>query len=309
MPQELAPYAPAGCFQSDLAVSDDSPPRRIFVSIPQGEPPAGGWPFLFMSDGNACFPGATGVAQVQSPYPEGTNVEPGVLVAIGYPGTASYDFHRRSFDLSPPPKKTLPPATDDGRPVRIGGADELLDFIEGSLLPWIADLAPIDTGRRMLFDHSFGGLFTLHALFTRPHIFTTWIAASPAIFWDDAVILGTEAARRRHDAPPRLLHLSVGEHEGDSFAPFQLDHADAPERLAQKAQTRTVAHAREMVARLAGEGDRVPADIVPYFEVFAGENHMSVLTVALGRAVQIAFSITPAQSWLPGQSGLKERIP
>lgn len=47
---------------------------------------------------------------------------------------------------------------------------------------------PIDPDRQSLFGHSFGGLFVLYSLFTRPSAFTTWIAASPSIYWENRTI-------------------------------------------------------------------------------------------------------------------------
>lgn len=38
-----------------------------------------------------------------------------------------------------------------------------------------------------------GGLFTLHALYTRPHLFETYIAADPSIWWNGRSILQEEA--------------------------------------------------------------------------------------------------------------------
>ncbi|WP_163831566.1 DEAD/DEAH box helicase, partial [Proteus mirabilis] len=53
--------------------------------------------------------------------------------------------------------------------------------------------------------------FVLHALFTRPDAFTDWIAASPAIWWEDAGVLATGrrfAAAWQGGLSPRVLVLA-----------------------------------------------------------------------------------------------------
>ncbi|MGZ2409072.1 alpha/beta hydrolase [Rhizobium ruizarguesonis] len=277
---------PGTCF-FDLAPAAGGEPYRIFLSIPAERPPAGGWPLLVMTDGNATFPFAAASSVTQAPYPTGTNVGWGVIAAIGYPSDEPYDPLRRSWDLGPPPVKSYPPFVEGGPPVVIGGTGKLVDFIENELIPRIAEMVILDPMRRSLFGHSFGGLFTLYALFERPGLFANWIAASPTIYWENSEILKNEA--QRQDAPGNapFLHLSAGEYEGDQLAPFQYRNEDAPARLEKRKTERTVLLAREMAERLNGTADGVRTE----FELYAGETHMSVLAAAVNRAVSIAFAV------------------
>lgn len=276
----------AGTTRHDIAPASGGEPYRVFVHAPAGPAPAQGWPVLYMTDGNAVIATAVDALSVQASYPTGTNVAPGVIVAIGYPVDGPYDPLRRSWDLGPPPGQAYPPFHAGGPPVHTGGAEAFLTFIEAELKPWVEARLPIDRERQALFGHSFGGLFALYALFTRPRAFRRWIAASPAIYWEDTLI----GRYRRAFAPPEGLDaqvlLSAGEYEGDRLAPFQEAAPDAAERLKQKALIRTEALAREMAADLAA----IPG-IRAGFELHPGETHMSVLPVAVNRAVQTAFAI------------------
>lgn len=271
----------------DLVPTAGGPPYRIFLFVPAGTPPESGWPLLVMTDGNATLPFAVSSLVTQAPYPTATNVGWGVIAAIGYPSDEPYDGMRRSWDLVPPPGRSYPPFTEGGPEVKTGGADTLLHFIEADLMPEIARRVSIDPARRALFGHSFGGLFTLFALFERPDLFANWIAASPSISWDDSQILGSEAGRKRVSGGAPFVHLSAGEYEGDELAPFQYQNADAAERLESAKLERTVSLAREMAARLDGAPDGLRAT----FELFPGETHMSVLAAAISRAVGIVFAI------------------
>lgn len=280
-------YAMPGAVYFDLAPAAGGEPYRIFLSIPAGEVPEQGWPLLVMTDGNATFPFALASLVTQAPYPAATNVGWGVVVAIGYPSDEPYNAQRRAWDLGPPPVKSYPPYFEGGPPVLIGGTGELLDFIEKQLFPRLAEMVRIDPARRSLFGHSFGGLFTLYALFERPGLFANWIAASPSIYWEGSEILNNEARRQTAPGNAPFLHLSAGEYEGDQLAPFQYRNEDAGSRLEKRKIERTVSLAEEMAARLDGSADGIRTE----FEIYAGETHMSVLGPAVNRAVSIAFAV------------------
>ncbi|MER8829118.1 alpha/beta hydrolase-fold protein [Mesorhizobium sp. M0938] len=272
----------------DLLPAHGGEPYRIFLHLPAKPEPQAGWPVLYMTDGNAVIGTAVDAMCAQAGYPLGTNVEHGVIVTIGYPVAGAYDPLRRSWDLGPPPGKTYPPFHDGGPEVRTGGAEEFLAFIEDELKPWVASRARIDSGRQTLYGHSFGGLFALYALFTRPLAFQTWIAASPAIYWEDRLIdrfLQAFETAVPDDLKAQAI-LSVGEYETEKLAPFQVGAVDEAKRLEHKKETRTDEFARQMTERLSA----IPG-LSASFELHAGENHMSILPVTVNRAVQAAFAV------------------
>jgi predicted alpha/beta superfamily hydrolase len=68
-----------------------------------------------------------------------------------------------------------------------GKADSYLDFIQYELIPYMAKNYRTSDDRT-LSGSSFGGLLALYCLFTRPTLFSDYLASSPAIWWDDGVI-------------------------------------------------------------------------------------------------------------------------
>lgn len=272
----------------DVAPAAGGEPWRVFIRGPAAAPPPGGWPLLVLTDGNAVFGTACDALEAQYAYPASSNIGDGVIVAIGYPVDAAFDPLRRSFDLGPPPGKTYPPFREGGPPVRTGGAEPFLGWIETELLPFVETLAPLSKARRTLFGHSFGGLFALYALFTRPAAFEAVVSASPAIYWDDCAILRWEEALLNSAERSASLHLSAGEYEGERLPPFQEGRPDTAARREQRLVSRTADHAEDMAARLGKAG------LDTSFERFAGETHMSVLPVAVARAVRTAFELRPA---------------
>ncbi len=162
---------------------------RIFVALPTGPAPAGGYPVLYILDGNAHFSTAVFAARL-------TGLGSSVIVGIGYQINNPLDYKARRYDLTPPSADGWqPPAQSAGPPGTVyGGQDEFLDFIQHELEPRIERQFGIDRTRQALFGHSLGGLFVLHVLFTMPDAFQTYIAASPSIWWNEGSILNEERA-------------------------------------------------------------------------------------------------------------------
>lgn len=241
-----------------------------------------------MTDGNAMIATAVDALRVQGAYPLGTDVQPGIIVAIGYPCDAAYDPMRRSFDLSPPPGRSYPPFAEGGPDVVTGGADRFLSFIENEVLPFVATLASVDPARRTLFGHSFGGLFALHALFSASAAFSRFVAASPTIYWEDGLLMDSEKRFVASVGDRDLeVHLSAGEHEGETLAPFQYGREDTAKRLEHAQITRTLPLTLAMAARLGA----LPRLRVAC-EAYPGETHMTMLPIAVSRAVRVAFRIS-----------------
>lgn len=274
----------AGLEWFDLKDTDSGAVRRLFLWLPAGDMPKAGWPALFMSDGNAVIATAIDAMRAQAPYPSGTNLGQGALIAIGYPTEDAYDPFRRSWDLGPPPGATYPPFWPDTPEVRTGGGAEFARFILEDVRAFLATRTRLDPTRQGLFGHSFGGLFALWLMFNRPDAFTHWIAASPSITWEDSFLLQHRDAFDPAGYEIRLL-LSAGEWEGDELAPFQRGAEDAEKRLAAKKIERTLDAAREMAADL----DRLPG-VSARYETYPAETHMSVLPVAVNRALHFAFA-------------------
>lgn len=246
-----------------LSSSDDE--YRLLVAIPPERPPAAGFPAMVLVDGDALFATALASARLQAARPEVTGVNPAILVGIGYPGAAPFDAERRRRDLLPAE----------------GGADRFLDLIAGEVLNLVETLAPLDRSRLSLAGHSFGGLFALQALFSRPGLFRSHVAGSPSIWWNERAILTTRERFLR--APPiasrpRLL-VAVGSEEQRGE-----DDRD-PQRAERLRMARMIDNAVEMAGALAASG-RVDCEHV----VFAGENHISVVPAMLSRAVAFALA-------------------
>ena len=248
--------------------------HRILLAWPEGEPPPGGLPVLFLADGNATFATAVEAARTRARLwrDAAADVAPAVIVGLGHPGPGPYDRAARSRDYTP---------RADAAPEGTGGADAFLDFITDTLLPELERRLPLDRARMALFGHSLGGLLALHALFTRPALFRRIVAASPSLWWADGAPMAM-AERFAASPPPEAkgtgLHVMVGGLE---------ETDDGTPRGARRAERRMVTRARDLAALLRGR-------ISPLgFVEFAGENHGSVVPAAISRALPFALPPDP----------------
>ncbi|GGG10840.1 hypothetical protein GCM10010912_64080 [Paenibacillus albidus] len=150
---------------------------RIYISVPKGAPPAGGYPVIYALDGDAVFGTLAEAARLQTRKPHG--YDPAVIVGIGYPSREPFDMSRRCYDFTTP-------ALAENLPVRprgegwpeSGGADNFLDFIQHELKPELTAAYPLHPHRQTVFGHSLGGLLVLHALFSRPKLWQTMLQAA-----------------------------------------------------------------------------------------------------------------------------------
>lgn len=277
----LAAETPAatvpGSAQWDMTAGGD-PARsyRIFAAWPPTAPPPGGFPVLYLLDGNSVFGTAVDAMRVVGSRGAGMEPSPAVVIAIGYPTDRPFDPARRTRDYTPPAA---------GAPAGTGGADAFLAFLETELKPEVERRFPIDRGRQTLFGHSYGGLFVLHALFTRPDGFQRYVAASPSIWWQDRAVLRAErrfSEALAADAASRSLLITVGERELAAPAGTVVDPAHDERRR----QARMVENARELAERLSALAPRGPA---VSFVMFGDETHGSVIGPAVGRAVRVAI--------------------
>lgn len=257
--------------QRDLASAITGQAYRIFIAVPAVPAPAAGFPVLYALDGNATFPTLALMGRSRG----GRGREPGrvppVVVGIGYAVDQPYSI-ARGRDYTPP--------TGSAGPATEGGVELFLDFIERELKPLVATLAPLDPARQALYGHSYGGLCTLHALFTRPAMFQTYLAASPSIWYGGQAVLANEKGLGKRIAalPSRpSLMMTVGELEQPAPNTTPRDAHDAA-----AARRRMVHEARDLATRL--QADNALARV--QFQVLPHENHGSAMFPAMARGLE-----------------------
>lgn len=267
---------------------------RIFTATPTEQAPPKGWPVVYVLDGNAWFTLVSQQSRLMARRPDKGGVVPAVIVGIGYPGDRPFHTERRTWDFTPAAPARAPVPAPGGRPwSATGGADEFLQFMQSQLKPLIETEFKIDRQRQVLFGHSLGGLFVLHALFTKPDSFQYYVAASPSVWWNDRYILEearTFATRVQATGTDRSLLIAFGAEELPEMV------AD-PKTLHQQLQPLTARGLRLQMKEVAEE------------------EHVSVAIVAFNRLMRFALAATPADRdyytglYTPREAGAKVQVP
>ncbi|HEY1706942.1 MAG TPA: alpha/beta hydrolase-fold protein [Rhizomicrobium sp.] len=274
--------------QVDLTSRQNGRVYRLQIATPLAAAPPDGYPLLCVLDGDMHFGAIAATARLRGYMGE---LLAAVVVGIGYPEAEQNllaSLKRRNTDLTPSSggaamqesvRRQLGGLEIDP----FGGADAFLSTIEAELIPFVAREMPLDTSRKILFGHSLGGLFTLHTAFTRPGAFSTYLALSPSIWWDDCAVLSHETgfvdAIADGRATPRLF-LGVGEYE------------QSPEKIPQlpAQEVRKAA----MVSNMLALATRLSNIHAPGFDlrhqVYSGQTHMGVATTALSDALEFALA-------------------
>lgn len=237
------------------------------------EPP-GGFPVLYVLDGNATFVLAAQAARLQERLTGGL-----IVVGVDAQSNALFDPPARYRDLTTPAADNAwgVPKDKDGAPLKTGGADAYRDFLVNEVAAVVDGCAHVNRQRTTLFGHSLAGLFVLHTLLTHPDSYGRYIAASPSIWWNDRAVLNElPSFRTDRNSGKKALHLMVG---------------GAEQTLASNAsevRVERVTHAamNDNVQLLFARLKQQHADDVDVsLDVFSGANHVSYLPAALSAAV------------------------
>lgn len=266
--------------------------HRVMVYEPEGAVPAGGHPVIYVLDGNLMFPLVAQLVHNRGARGQALRGGSAIVVGLGHAmpaGGAVHDLAARTYDYTPPGEGVGP----DARGRAQGGADRFLDFVAGTLQPLLQSELPVDARQQTLLGHSYGGLCTLHALFTRPGMFRHHVAASPSLWWGGgAVLRECRAFIARHGAGgtplpgspamPLSLHLSQG---GKELEPRVPGATSDPGREAAALQARALGSTADLPEMLkAVNGLRT------CYTVWPGADHGGAMPFACMQAVQIALA-------------------
>src|SRR5215216_2660056 len=151
--------------------------RTILVRVPPGyETNKLRYPVLYMTDGDAHIGHTSSTVEFLA-----RNGRMSEMIVVGITNTD------RTSDLSPTHVTTTVAGGDSVLQFPTsGGADKFLKFIETELIPEIEKRYRVQP-YRILAGHSLGGLFAIHAMVSRPELFQSYVAVSPALQWDNQV--------------------------------------------------------------------------------------------------------------------------
>ncbi|MFV0481832.1 MAG: alpha/beta hydrolase [Campylobacteraceae bacterium] len=165
-----------------LSSNHSTTPYILWIATPKEEMPKSGFSAVFFLDGNAI---ANDIKRDDVAYLQNKPV----MVGIGYRVNARFAVDERAYDFTPKTEFTNDPL----KPTRKnGGAEEFLNFITDKIIPTVKREVNIDGSKMALWGQSYGGLFTLYTLFTKPETFSHYIVIDPSLWWREGEILKIE---------------------------------------------------------------------------------------------------------------------
>lgn len=242
---------------------------RISIAVPAIEPPAQGFPVMYLLDANAGFATVVETHRRLSRRPDATRVGPAVIVGIGHETDKLYDSNLRQRDFA-----------------SASGCAEFLDFIQRSVKPLVQQHAAIDPTQQILAGHSLAGLFALWVLRHATETFTHYIALSPSLWSEPSLV--DELISTPFQAQQPHVFLAVGEWE-QTLAPWQIGEPGSLEIQARRQQRGMVSKVVKLGAVLQQRLGTAQVQC----QVFPQEDHASVFAIGMSRAMRMVLASTP----------------
>lgn len=227
---------------------------KVWTGVPNKSAPPGGFPVLYMLDGNAAMDKLS-EAFLQKLFA----ANPPVLVAVGYQTDLPFDLDSRAYDYTPPGTDTQQLRARAG-----GGSEAFRQLLEESIAPAVEKGITVNPAQRGLWGHSYGGLFVLESWLTSS-FFTTTFSAVPSLARNDFKLLKTMEAVSPQQAAGKHLYLMEG--DGDRRAQDENSESGVLPRV------------RSTLAQLDQHG--VPAT----YRLFPGLTHGAMFTASLQAAL------------------------
>jgi predicted alpha/beta superfamily hydrolase len=204
------PYVLEGTEVRDIHSNIANQDYELIVNLPYSykENPTKRYPVVYFCDGFYDFPL---LAMIYGEQIYDHTIGECFLVGFSYKGKIADYGPLRMYEYSPTEVKER----------KSGGAPDFLNVIEKEFISFIEKTYRVDPSFRVLGGSSMGGLFTLYAMFTKPSLFNSYIAISPAVNWDKSWLFGVEEAfHRQHPDLPVSLYMTGGEKEFSNDPPF-----------------------------------------------------------------------------------------
>lgn len=153
--------------------------RKIWIHLPKSAQNTGfakqKYPVVYLLDGDGHFSSVVGMIEELSEVNGNTNCPE--MIVVGITNT------NRNRDLTPTHSDIDPPFVSKGLSEQSGGGEKFAEFLEKELIPYIDSKYPT-APYKTLIGHSFGGLTAINILTNHTHLFNSYIAIDPSMWWD-----------------------------------------------------------------------------------------------------------------------------
>lgn len=275
--------------QTEIFHSTANGDYKVTIYTPKKPTPKGGWPIIYLLDGDSYFFTANDI--IKSQACERCILQEGIIVAIDY-----LNQTRRDFDFLPKPDhfvfETLP-NNQINLSGKYGGADAFYNFLTKELKPEMEKRYKINLKQQAIFGHSYGGLFNLYIFLTKPVIFNTYVVSSPSMWFSDGYMFKVLSKYLLDNQPPLInpvnLLISVGGAE-QSLLPFDRKFPKEKQNLLFKHRQnrKMVDNSKHLFEQL--KQARIHNLNLSY-KVYPQQSHKTAAIIALQDGIQINFNV------------------
>jgi len=162
------------------------------------------YPVIYLTDAWYSFQIVSGATR----YPmNARKMKEAIIVGISYAKGSKRDSSRVR-DYTPSLNKTWKQET--------GGAQQHMDFIEGSVIKYMENNYRTDPSNSTFIGNSLGGLFGTYILLTKPALFKNYILGSPSYWFDNKFIFQLEKRAKIENINANVF-ISIGERESKTL--------------------------------------------------------------------------------------------
>ena len=275
--------------QIELFHSKTNGDYKITIYTPNKPTPDGGWPIIYLLDGDSYFLATKQIITNQTC--ERCIIQEGIIVAIDY-----FNQTRRDVDFLPKPENyvfEVLPNKQINLANRYGGADAFYDFLTQELKPEMEKRYVINPNQQAIFGHSYGGLFNLYIFLTKPVVFNTYVISSPSLWFSDGYMFSVLAnyliyQRYALNQPVNLL-ISVGGAE-QSLLPVEQTLPEQQRKLLLKHRQnrKMVDYAKQLFTRLK---QAKLNQLAISYKVYPEQSHKTAAIIALQDSIQLNFKV------------------
>ncbi|MBL8272085.1 alpha/beta hydrolase [Steroidobacter sp.] len=261
--------------------------RRIIVRLPESYGRSTQtYPVIYLLDGEAHTALTAETVKFMA-----DNVQMPEAIVVGIPNGVL----TRSHNLTP--KSSVPADMKEGE----GGASEFLKFIADEVAPWVEQRYRTEPFR-ILIGHSYGGLFAMHTLLTRPDAFNAYLALDPSLWFDQqSYVTSVPAALRKLDQSRYRYLYTAGITSNEALKVFDANLAqDSPQGIVLRTRpTRAIEDHNSMVHLAIYDGLE---------QLFAGWSFNDALDAALKSGADPYGAIRAHYQQLNAKYGLHIRL-
>lgn len=180
--------------------------RKLWIYIPNSEPGSyyskQKYPVIYLLDGPSNFYSMVGLVDFL-----GRETVMPKMIIVGIDNTD------RWRDLTP--TKWQPDSTENiSFPPSVGGGEGFTSFLEKELIPYIDSKYPT-APYRMMIGHSLGGLMVINTLLHHSHLFNSYVAIDPSLWWDDELMIKqADSILQQQRFERKSLYLAMANNTG-----------------------------------------------------------------------------------------------